>query len=65
MITLDEFKHNLAQLSEHHAGYPFNLEYDYSLLLPFLQYSLINLGDPYTASNYRVDSKAYERACLQ
>jgi histidine decarboxylase len=65
MITLTEFEKTLAQLSESHIGYPFNLDYDYSSLLPFLKYSLINLGDPYAPSNYSIDSEVYERACLQ
>ncbi len=65
MNTLDEFEQHLEQLSEFHAGYPYNLNYDYSPLLPFLKYSLNNLGDPYTSSNYRVDSRVYEQACLQ
>lgn len=65
MISFNEFEQTLVQLSEYHIGYPFNLNYNYNSLLPFLQYALINLGDPYTDSNYHVDSKDYEQACLQ
>ncbi|MEW6491807.1 MAG: histidine decarboxylase [Cyanobacteriota bacterium] len=65
MITLDEFRRQLAQRTEFHAGYPYNLDYDYTPLLPFLQYTLNNLGDPYVASNYGIDSREFEQACLK
>ncbi len=65
MINLNEFLGQLAQRTEFHAGYPYNLNYDYTPLLPFLQYTLNNLGDPYVASNYGIDSREFEQGCLE
>ncbi|HBB31152.1 MAG TPA: histidine decarboxylase [Cyanobacteria bacterium UBA8803] len=47
-----------------HTGYPFNLNYDYTPLCNFWQYSVINLGDPFSESNYKVDSKKLEQEVL-
>ena len=42
-------------------GYPVNLDYDYSALLPFLQYSANNVGDPFHDSNYASNTHEIER----
>lgn len=61
---LNEFLQQLAQSTELHAGYPYNLAYDYSAILPFLQYTLNNLGDPFVNGNYGIHSREFERQCL-
>lgn len=43
------------------VGYPCNQDFDYSELYPFLAYSLNNVGDPFGASNFAVNSHAIER----
>ena len=43
------------------VGYPVNLDYDYSDLLPFLQYSANNVGDPFHDSNYASNTHEMER----
>ena len=45
-------------------GYPVNLDYDYSELLPFLQYSANNVGDPFHDSNYASNTHEIEREVI-
>ena len=45
-------------------GYPVNLDYDYSDLLPFLQYSANNIGDPFHDSNYASNTHEIEREVI-
>ncbi len=47
--------------SQKMMGYPVNLDYDYSALLPFLQYSANNVGDPFHDSNYASNTHEIER----
>jgi histidine decarboxylase len=42
-------------------GYPVSKDFDYTPLLPFLQYPINNLGDPFTESTYAVDTRELER----
>ncbi|WP_143306765.1 histidine decarboxylase [Chitinophaga vietnamensis] len=54
----------LAQVSACTAdflGYPVSKDFDYTPLLPFLQYPLNNLGDPFVPSTYSVGSREMER----
>ena len=50
--------------SKQAMGYPVNLDYDYSALLPFLQYSANNIGDPFHDSNYASNSHKIEREVI-
>ena len=45
-------------------GYPVNLDYDYSDLLPFLQHSANNVGDPFHDSNYASNTHEIEREVI-
>ena len=45
----------------HMMGYPVNLDFDYSELLPFLQYSANNVGDPFHDSNFASNTHEIER----
>ena len=45
-------------------GYPVNQDHDYSDLLPILQYSANNIGDPYQGSNYRTNTHDIEREVI-
>ena len=45
-------------------GYPVNQDYDYSDLLPILQYSANNIGDPFQGSNYRTNTHDIEREVI-
>ena len=44
---LNAYENECRNRTKYHAGYPYNLDYDFSSLSPFLQYSINNLGDPY------------------
>jgi histidine decarboxylase len=61
---LARFLDQVQVRTDHHLGYPYNLDHDYSELLPFLRYTLINLGDPFTDSNCKIDTRKYEKEVL-
>lgn len=46
-------------------GYPVSKDFDYTDLLPFLQYPINNLGDPFTESTYAVDTREMEREVIE
>lgn len=46
-------------------GYPVSKDFDYTGLLPFLQYPMNNLGDPFVDSTYAVDSREMEKEVVQ
>lgn len=50
--------------SETMMGYPAARDFDYSSLLPFLNYPLNNVGDPFVTSTSKVDSREFEREVL-
>ncbi|KAH9260312.1 hypothetical protein BASA81_001482 [Batrachochytrium salamandrivorans] len=60
-ILLDHLK----ERTRHHLGYPYNLAFRSDNLVPFLQYSVNNLGDPFQASNYGVHSRDFEVSVLE
>eukprot|EP00941_MAST-03F_sp_MAST-3F-sp1_P004775 g4775.t1 len=62
--VLDAYERILANRSQEHLGYPYNLNYDHSELFPFLKYSINNLGDPFVVSNYGVHSRQFEQAVI-
>jgi histidine decarboxylase len=66
-IMADKLKTFLGQVklrTDNHAGYPFNLSYDYTPLSKFLNYTLINLGDPFVDSNCKIDTRKFEKEVL-
>lgn len=63
---LSEYQQLLNEASQFHLGYPYNLKHDHTFLLPFLKYSINNLGgDCFTQSNYKIDSRNFEKEVLQ
>ncbi len=42
-------------------GYPCNQEFDYSALFRFLEFAANNVGDPFSGSNYRLNTHEFER----
>jgi histidine decarboxylase len=62
---LNAFEQSIRQASEHYAGYPDNLNYDYTPLLPFFQYSMINAGDPFVQTDWALHSKDFERESVE
>ena len=61
---LDALLRELDGASGRMAGYPANFAFDYTDLLPFLRYSLNNVGDPFHESNYRTNTRAMEREVI-
>ena len=61
---LEAYDELLQHKSAVHFGYPYNLNYDYAELAPFMQYSINNLGDPFVPSNYGVHSRQFEVAVI-
>ena len=62
---LDEFFLRASHERPHNIGYPCNQAFDYSELFRFLQFSINNVGDPFTGSNYRLNTHDFEREVLQ
>jgi histidine decarboxylase len=61
---LDALFEQLTTQSKTHLGYPCNLNYDYSELHRFLTFSINNIGDPFSSSNYKVNTHRFEREVL-
>ena len=61
---LKALQQDLEEATQRQAGFPGNLAYDYSALLPFLSYSLNNIGDPFHESHYRISTRAIEREVI-
>ncbi len=61
---LDDLLETFEEMGRTAVGYPVNLEYEYSALLPFLRHSANNVGDPYHESNYASNSHEFEREVI-
>lgn len=46
------------------VGYPVNQDFDYSVLVPFLEYSINNVGDPFHPSNFWGNTHKIEREVI-
>jgi len=62
---LKAFKEDMDEKTASMLGYPINTKNDYSSLYQFLDYSLINLGDPFIPSSWRVNSEDFEVEALK
>ena len=58
---LDEMASKFDVLAERLLGYPTNQNFDYSALLPFLNYSVNNVGDPFHGSSFGTNTHDIER----
>lgn len=58
---LDALYTRLEALRPHNVGYPVNQAFDYSELFRFLELSINNVGDPFTGTNYRLNTMEFER----
>ena len=54
----------LQDVSTRFVGYPVNQAFDYSELLPFLEFSINNVGDPFHESNFRMNTHEFEREVI-
>ena len=62
--TLDHLLAEIQTAAGQQVGYPANQNFDYSPLLPFLKYSLNNVGDPFHDSNYWSNTHGIEREVI-
>ncbi len=51
-------------MSTQFVGYPVNQDFDYSELLPFLEFSINNVGDPFHESNFSMNTHEFEREVI-
>lgn len=65
MKVIDEYKEKLETRTDHHMGYPYNLNFDYGPLEGLQKFMINNLGDPFIESNYGVHSREFEIGVLQ
>jgi len=63
-VRLDELFEDLVESGPLSIGYPCNQAFDYSPLHRFLGLSLNNVGDPFSGSNYRLNTHEIEREVL-
>ena len=61
---LDRLLSTVRSADARQVGYPTNQRFDYSPLLPFLDYSLNNVGDPFHDSNYWANTHEFEREVI-
>ena len=62
---LDDLYEMIKRETRHFAGYPCNADFDYSPLFRFLEYPINNVGDPYLASNYHLNTHEIECEVLE
>ena len=54
-----------TERTREYLGYPVSKDFDYSALADLLKVPLNNLGDPFSDSTWRVDSRALEREVIE
>lgn len=62
---LDQLLSHLEQSIDESLGYPAAMDFDYHALYPFLDYSLNNIGDPFTATTYKLNTYSFEREVVE
>ncbi|MCJ0742121.1 histidine decarboxylase [Pedobacter montanisoli] len=62
--TLQNLLQKVKTNTDHFMGYPVAKDFDYTDLLPFLNYPMNNLGDPFVDSTYAVDSREMEKEVI-
>jgi len=62
---ISEYAAHLEERTNHHLGYPYNLDFDFEELMKVHKYSVNNLGDPFVESNYGVHSRKFEIGVLE
>ncbi len=62
---LDALFAELSAQAARNIGYPCNQAFDYSEVFRFLQFAANNVGDPFTGSNYRLNTHELEREVVE
>ncbi len=61
---LDQLLSDIHSATRQQIGYPVNQDFDYSPLVPFLDYSINNVGDPFYPSNFWGNTHEIEREVI-
>jgi histidine decarboxylase len=61
---LSGFLEGIKAKTDTFLGYPVSKDFDYKELFEFLKYPLNNLGDPFTPSTWKVDTREFEREVI-
>ncbi len=61
---LNQLYQQLKVLKKTFLGYPCDAAFDYKPLFRFLEFPINNVGDPFEASTYRLQTKEFERDVL-
>ncbi len=61
---LDELHARFSRLKRYYVGYPCNEDFDFSELLPFFEFAINNVGDPFSGSNIPLNTHDIEREVL-
>ena len=61
---LDRLLRDVETAAGQQVGYPVNQNFDYSPLLPFLEHSINNVGDPFHPSNFKGNTHEIEREVI-
>jgi histidine decarboxylase len=64
-VVIQKLYEKLKSKSETEIGYPSALDFDYSPLYPFLQFSLNNIGDPFIEATYAISTRKMETEVLE
>ncbi|WOL11198.1 hypothetical protein Cni_G19960 [Canna indica] len=62
--VLAKYRKTLVERTNHHLGYPYNMDFDYEALSQLQYFCINNLGDPFIESNYGVHSRQFEVGVL-
>lgn len=62
---LAELLETVKMNTAYFMGYPVSKDFNYEALMPFLQYPMNNLGDPFVPSTYAVGSRDMEKEVVQ
>lgn len=61
---LDGLLSDIHKATRQQIGYPVNQDFDYTPLLPFMHYSINNVGDPFHPSNFWGNTHEIEREVI-
>ena len=61
---LDDLHSRLTELRPRNIGYPCNQDFDFTDLFRFLHFSVNNVGDPFSGTNYKLNTQDFEREVL-
>ncbi len=61
---LDALYERLASERKVSIGYPCNQQFDYAPLNRFMEFAVNNLGDPFSGSNFRMNTHDFEREVI-